>query len=184
MKQTPGDPSGSEKNGLNLKLVTVGEITGVHGVKGYLKIRSFAEDESLFSPGGKFFLGADNGDGIWYELIKATPHKRGLLALFEGIDCNIAEKMTGRTVAVLRDSLPDLDSDTYYWEDLVGMRVSDVKLGYLGNIDHIIQTGSNDVYVVRKKNTEVLIPALEWVVLEVDLQNREMMVDLPEGLID
>ncbi len=172
--------------------ITIGEIIGIHGIKGYVKIRSFAESSDIFIAGRSFFL--NNKDGECYKLVKAVPHKKGIIALFDGIDRNIAETLVGKTIAVPKDELPHLEDDTYYWNDLKGLEVVDVKLGYLGVLDHIIPTGSNDVFVVqssnriikngKSQNREILVPALSWIILSVDLNNRTMTVELPEGLIE
>lgn len=166
------------------QMFTVGEITGVHGIKGYLKIRSFAEATDLFSPGAVFFLGMPGKKKDRFVLIRATSHKKGLIALFEGVTREIAENLVGREIAVERDALPELEPDTYYWEDLIGIRVMDVRRGYIGNIDHVMPTGSNDVFVVKLDEREVLVPALAWIVLAVDLDSGEMSVDMPDELMD
>ena len=79
--------------------------------------------------------------------------------------------------------MPDLEEGDYYWFDLIGLDVFGIDQKYLGRLESIIQTGSNDVYVVKKDDTEILIPALESVVQKIDLKNRRMQVDLPEGLV-
>jgi len=183
LEQTPRCVTGSES--VEHQIVIIGEITGVHGVKGYLKIRSFAESSALFSPGLRFFLSnsdAPDNQGAWYEIVRVASHKKGIIALFKGVTREIAEDFIGRKVSVSRDDLPELEPDTYYWEDLVGLKVRDIHSGDLGVIDYVIATGSNDVFVVKGSCGEVLVPALAWVVLSVDLDKREMTVDLPEEL--
>lgn len=129
----------------------------------------------------------------WYKIVDATPHKKGIIALFEGLTRDIAETLVGKSVAVSKEDLPELDEDTYYWEDLIGLEVIDINSGYLGEIDRVIPTGSNDVFVVKsrnksgasgkgRQNKEILVPALSSVVLSVDLDKREMTVNLPSGL--
>ncbi|MBF0234151.1 MAG: 16S rRNA processing protein RimM [Desulfamplus sp.] len=178
------------QNSVDRRLITIGEITGVHGVKGYLKVRSFADSLDLFSPGIRLFLGSsENLDtevnrGDWYNIVRVTPHKKGVIALFEGVTREIAEGLVGRSIAVDRDDLPELEPDTYYWEDLVGLKVTDIHSGYLGVIGYILPTGSNDVFVVQGSGKEILVPALEWVILNVDIEKGEMTIDLPEGLKD
>lgn len=181
----------------NYQMITIGEVTGVHGVRGYVKIRSFAESSAIFSPGISFLLGNHPPEkgGEWYELLNATPHKKGIIALFDGVTREIAETLSGKMVSVSKDFLPELEEDTYYWNDLAGLKVIDVHSGEIGTIDHVIPTGSNDVFVVKvaniskendktRHNKEILIPALSWVVLSVDLSRGEMTVDLPDGLKD
>lgn len=181
MGQTPQDNADNEI--VDQQIITIGEITGVHGVKGYLKVRSFAESSELFSSGFHFLLSTPSGSkGKWYKVVKATPHKKGLIILFEGVTREIAENLIGSNIGIARDNLPELEPDTYYWEDLVGIKVTDIHSGYLGVIDYVMPTGSNDVFVVNGSDGEVLVPALEWVIVSVDLDKREMTVDLPEGL--
>ncbi|MBF0469497.1 MAG: 16S rRNA processing protein RimM [Desulfamplus sp.] len=186
-----------DRHNIDRNLIVIGEVTGVHGVRGYVKIRSFAESSDLFSPGIRFFLSRSSGDLAasgnlaasdnsekWYNVVSATPHKKGIIALFEGVTRDIAEGLVGKNVCVARDDLPDLETDTYYWEDLIGLKVTDIHSGYLGVIDYVMPTGSNDVFVVKADGSEILVPALEWVVLSVDLDNGQMTVDLPDGLRD
>ncbi len=90
--------------------------------------------------------------------------------------------MIGGELFIPQSELPELDEDTYYWFDLIGIEVYTKTEEFLGRIESIIETGSNDVYVVKKHKKEVLIPALESVVLEIDLEHKRMQVDLPEGL--
>jgi 16S rRNA processing protein RimM len=76
--------------------------------------------------------------------------------------------------------LPPTAPDEFYWYQLIGLEVVNSEGERLGILEEIIETGSNDVYVVRRGEEEILIPAIEDVVREVDLQRRLMTVDLPE----
>jgi len=101
----------------------------------------------------------------------------------EGIsDLDRAQDFKGARILLDKTALPQLEEGVYYWSDLIGLRVFLIDGTSLGNIESIIETGSNDVYVVRKGNRETLIPALEKVVKAVDLESKTMQVDLPEGL--
>ena len=105
----------------------------------------------------------------------------------EGVeDRDGAAAWVGADIAVPRDALPPAAEDEYYWVDLIGMAVYDTDEQYIGRIVDIIPTGANDVYVVKNKtkdeNAEILIPAIESVVLEIDFENKTMRVELPEGL--
>ena len=102
------------------------------------------------------------------------------------MDRNLAEDLVGAEILVERDRLAEPEADSYFWADLIGLRVTDKTLGALGTIDSIMETGSNDVFVVKNKKVdpeqEFLVPALASVVIEIDLDRGEMAVDLPEGL--
>ena len=120
----------------------------------------------------------------WYEIQRVSPHKKGVLLMFQGIDRDAAETLVGSELFMNRNALPELEADTYYWQDLIGLTVVDIHHGELGRLDHIMPTGSNDVYVVKGKGREVLVPALAWVVKSIDLEQGEMVIDLPDALLE
>lgn len=120
-----------------------------------------------------------------FEVAEAVRHgKKFLLALKMFNTMDEVLPFVGRELYVTQDQLPDLPAGEYYWRDLVGLQVVTVAGEALGTVTGIIPTGSNDVYVVQGEVREYLIPALEEVVTEIDLDRRIMMVDPPEGLLD
>ena len=161
----------------------MGEIVGVHGLHGALKIRSYADSPALFEAGQKFYLESPDGHVQTRSVVWAKPHGKGLLLAIEGVtDREAAEGLIGSRLAVERATLPDLEEGTFYWFELIGMSVYTRQDQYLGVVENIIPTGSNDVYVVRDGQSEVLVPALASVVQLIDTNQRRMEVDLPEGL--
>jgi 16S rRNA processing protein RimM len=167
----------------NQKLVVIGMIVGVHGLEGNVKVRSYAESTALFGPDRE--LTARRGDGreTVYRIRWAKPHGGLLLLSLQGVDDrNAAEALKGTEVFIDRTRLPELEEGTYYWADLIGLDVYARDDAYLGRVASIIPTGGNDVYVVRQDGEDLLIPATEQVVLNVDLVRRTMRVELPEGL--
>jgi len=166
------------------KYVLIGIIVGVHGIHGTNKIRSFADSLSLFRPGSTILVRARDGQEKTRQINWVKPHTATALMSFNGInDRNQAETLIGSELFILKEELPDLEEDTHYWFDLIGLQVYTTEEKYLGRIESIIETGSNDVYVVKDNRKEVLIPALESVVLDIDMRNCRMQVDLPEGLV-
>lgn len=101
-------------------------------------------------------------------------HKRVLLRLEGCRDIDQAELMRDYELMIPRHSFPDLPDGEYYWFDIEGLKVYDVDGECLGAITEIIHTGSNDVYVVRKGDQEVLVPALKDAVQTIDLTQGEM----------
>jgi 16S rRNA processing protein RimM len=164
--------------------VTVGKIVGVHGIKGYVKIQCEAESFSIFALGHSVIVRDSKGNSRVTEIVDAKPQGRVLLLLLKGIsDRSAAEMLPGSDLLVEKTRLPKLEPDTYYWADIVGMSVVSVDGQHIGNIASLIETGSNDVYVVKTPdNGEILIPAIASVVLEIDLNRKIMRVNLPEGL--
>ena len=164
--------------------VLIGEIVGVHGLKGTTKIRSYAQSLSLFKPGGSIVVRERGGQEKNLDIKWVKPHTGTALISFRGInEHRQAQALIGAELFVSKDELPELEEDSYFWFDLIGMAVYTTEEAYLGRIESIIETGSNDVYVVQDNKKEVLIPALESVVLDIDIKNQRMQVDLPEGLV-
>jgi 16S rRNA processing protein RimM len=93
-----------------------------------------------------------------------------------------AAALRGRILEVPESALHPLQPGTYYQFQLVGMEVLDAQGRHLGILTEIVETGSNDVYVVKGDGGEVLVPALDDVVLDVDVSSRRMIVDLPDEL--
>ena len=172
------------KSGTKKGHVLIGKIVGVHGLKGTNKLRSYAESLSIFSPGRSILVRDLSGREASYEINWVKPHTGTPLVSFKEIaNRDQAKKLIGAEVYIPQSELPELDEDTYYWFDLIGIDVYTRAEKFLGRIESIIETGSNDVYVVKRQEKEVLIPALESVVLNIDLAHKKMIVDLPEGLI-
>ncbi len=201
------------------RLFTIGKVTGIHGLKGYLKVFSFAESILVFKKGIKLYAEfPGKKPGTWHEILDASPYKNGVRLLLKDVDINNAEDFIGKELLAARENFydykpdhkpdigsdlnfqlnPDMDSgekscgcgdtgyglesDTYFWEDLKGVSVFDLREGFLGKIAYVMATGSNDVFVVTGGKREVLVPGLKSVVLSVDIDKNEMKIDLPEGL--
>lgn len=162
--------------------VCIGKIVGAHGAKGASKIVSYAESLSVFKAGDSILIGS-KAQKKAYRINWVKPHGRAALLSLKGVaGREAAAALLGSELFIDKARLPELESDTYYWFDLIGLSVFTRDREYLGRLESIIATGSNDVYVVRHVQHEVLIPALESVVVAVDLERKRMLVDLPAGL--
>jgi 16S rRNA processing protein RimM len=105
-----------------------------------------------------------------------------LLISFEGYtDRDQVAVFRNQLVYVRSDALPNLPEGQYYHHQLIGMQVVDVKGAVQGTLTEILETGANDVYIVKSEaGTEILLPAIEAVILEVDLEKKQVTVRLPE----
>jgi len=161
----------------------IAEIVGVHGVRGACKVKTHGGPDTLFAAGARFDAAHRNGSSRVLRVEWAKPHGKGLLIQFaEVTDRSAAEALVGGELYVARTALPALEDGSYYWFDLIGMAVYAANGDYLGELHDVIPTGSNDVYVVRHGEREILVPALASVVKAVDTQQHRMEVDLPPGL--
>ena len=167
------------------KKVLIGKIQGTQGIKGQLRVIPFAGDASSISQLDSLCVKTPSGAMEEFSVVSARAHgKRVILTLRPFDNINQVLHLVGREIYADRVALPELPSDEFYWSDLLGLRVVTSDGEELGELVDIIETGSNDVYVVKKNGREVLVPALEDVVVSVDLAGGRMTVSLPEGLLD
>ncbi len=163
--------------------VIIGKIVGVHGIKGILKIHSYAESLEIFAPDTIITVSTPDGSQKGYDIDWIKPHSRGaLLALKNVNNRDQAKTLVGADLQIEKAALPELETGVYYWYELIGLKVLTTDDRYLGRLESIIETGANDVYVVKNDEREVLIPALESVVQTIDIESNLMRVDLPDGL--
>jgi 16S rRNA processing protein RimM len=164
--------------------VLIGKIVGVHGIKGANKFKSYADSLSVYQPGRSLLMRDNRNRETSIEINWVKSHTGTPLISFKGVtDRNQARALIGGELFIPETELPVLDEDTFYWFELIGLDVYTVQEEYIGRITSIFPTGSNDVYVVKDRQNEVLVPALESIVIDIDLENKRMRVDLPEGLI-
>ena len=166
-------------------MVPIGKIQGPHGIKGQLRVVPFAGDASSIPQLKSVTVKAPSGAMETFSVASAKAHgKRVILTLKPFDNINQVLHLVGREIYADRAELPELPSDEFYWSDLLGLQVETEEREALGELVDIIETGSNDVYVVKKDGRELLIPALEDVVLAIDLDAGRMTVSLPAGLLD
>jgi len=122
---------------------------------------------------------------VRYSLEQAKPHKRILLLKLKGIDkIETAEQLIGHELSMPMNILEPLGDDEYYHLDIVGFDVFDTKDNYLGKVTDVWLKEGGDLYVIEGIEKEHLVPATKEIIDEVDLPNRRMVVDLPDGLLD
>jgi 16S rRNA processing protein RimM len=162
--------------------LVIGRISGVYGVKGWVRIRSFTEPaENLLGYRDLKIRRRDQWETI--EIDGGRQQGKGLIAHLAGVDDrDSAELLNGCEIAITRDQLPSLVDGEYYWHQLEGLRVETAGK-CLGQVDHLLETGANDVLVVKPcegsvDSRERLIPwVLGLYVKSVDLDRGVIQVD-------
>ena len=163
-------------------LVAVGKVVRTHGVRGALKVLAYGETLGEMEAGDKLFS-VEGGGQRQLTLVSLNSQKRVSIVQFEEIaGMDQAQALTGKDLFIDKDRLPRLPSDEYYHFQLIGLSVETKEGKPLGTLSAVFETGGHDVYVVEKGGKELLIPAVEQVIAEVDLLNGKLVVDLPEGL--
>ncbi|MCF6438289.1 ribosome maturation factor RimM [Pseudoalteromonas luteoviolacea] len=168
----------------NTSTLVVGKLGAPYGIKGWLKVHSFTDDPQGIFDFSPWLIGQQ---GKWQalEVSDWRRHNKGFIAKFANInDRDEAMAYTNAEIAVNSEQLPELPEGEFYWRDLIGMTVVTNKGYNLGHVDDLMETGSNDVLVVKanKKDAfgqaERLIPFLtDSVIVEIKHEEREITVD-------
>ena len=168
-------------------LVVIGKITSVYGIKGWVKIHSYTEPmENLMGYQSCYLDMGDQWEPIDFEAAKR--HGKGLIAQIEGVnDREIARRYCQRDIAIPASDMPELAKDDFYWHQLEGLKVFTSNAAgeeqLLGQVKQMMETGANDVLVVRKcqgsiDKRERLIPWIpEQVIKTVDIEAGLIRVD-------
>ncbi len=167
------------------ELIKIGKITGTHGYKGTVKVELLTDFPQRFKNMQKVKISQRNT--VSELTIEAcNSHHGKLLIKFKGIDTiEEAVKYRNAFLNVSADEIYPLPEGSYYHFQLIGMKVYDLEIGYLGQLIDILETGANDVYVIKSEvYEEILIPAIKEVIREVDLSSLSMQVKLLPGLLE
>jgi 16S rRNA processing protein RimM len=157
-------------------------VIKAHGVQGALKVLAYGETFVEMEAGQKLFA-IEAGVHRQLTLSSLRSQKKFWIAQFEEIESREqAEALAGNDIFIEKDRLPGLPAGEYYHFQLIGLLVVTEEGKPLGKLKAVLETGSNDVYVVEGEGKELLIPAIGEVVVDVDLLNGKLIVDLPEGL--
>jgi 16S rRNA processing protein RimM len=163
-------------------LLVLGKIVSVHGIRGEVKVYSFTDplDNLLDYRHWTLRRGAEVRQA---KLARGRLQGNVLVAKIEGLDDReVARTYADFEICVPRSELPDLEDGEFYWHQLQGLTVIDQTGQLLGRVDHLFETGANDVLVVKPcdgslDDRERLLPYIDQCVLRIDLQAGEMHVD-------
>jgi 16S rRNA processing protein RimM len=157
--------------------IVMGRIAGPYGIRGWVHVVSFTTPPDNLLDYRPWYLARDRH---WQaaDIVEARRHGKGLVAKVAGCDNrDAAALLKGLHIGIHREQLPKPGEDEYYWHDLVGLRVQTTQGMELGTVDHLIETGANDVLVVRGERERLIPFILGQVVLSIDLAAGEIRVD-------
>lgn len=160
--------------------VIVGKIAGQHGVKGWLKVHSYTRPAAQILRYRRWLLAGRRDACDWRPVQVAAAREQAprLLAKLAGVDDRTAgEELAGQWIAVAESQLARLPPGEYYWSDLIGLAVVNRAGAELGVVDHLLETGANDVLVVRDGATERLLPWSPRAIVAVDVAAGRLRVD-------
>jgi 16S rRNA processing protein RimM len=157
--------------------VVLGRISGLFGVRGWVKVYSYTEPREAVLEYDRWLLSGKDG---WQEATVAEGQRHGktVIVRIDGyLDRDQAAALIGTEIAVPRGALPEAGTDRFYWSDLEGLRVVHCDGTELGRVAYLLETGANDVMVVKGEQERLVPFVMDKVVLGVDLDKGEIEVD-------
>jgi 16S rRNA processing protein RimM len=175
-KQNTGTGSPSKQG--EPEFLVVGKLRRPHGFKGEILMDVITDFPERLKVNKKVFVG-ENHEPLVIEHIRWNDQT--MLVLFKDVDDKKAGELRNQYVFVKSDNLPELPEGIYYFHQLLGIDVVDENGNVLGILDEILETGANNVYVVKKPDGgEILLPAIASVVLDINLEQKTIRVRPPE----
>lgn len=166
-----------------LEYISIGQIVRTHGIRGDVKVYPLTDNIERFDKVDYVYIEEDSRL-VTLNVANVKYLKNMVIIKFKGIDdVQSAERLRNKYIKVHRKDAVKLPEDTFLICDLIGHNVYDEAGEYLGKVADVFQTGSNDVFVVKSEDKEILIPGLKSIFKEVDMKNKKMIVELPEGLV-
>ena len=165
-----------------MEYIQVGKIVNTHGLRGDVKVLPLTDDPKRFEDLKVVYVGDEK---LKLDIGKVGYIKGNVLLKFKQYcDINDVEKFKNNMVFIDVKDKVRLPEDSFFLDDILGMEVYLEDETHLGTIKDILQPGANDVYVVKNKNLEYLIPAIKDVVKKVDIEQKKMIITPLEGMLD
>ncbi|GAF66097.1 16S rRNA-processing protein RimM [Bacillus sp. TS-2] len=167
----------------------VGKVVNTHGIKGEVRVIATTDfEEQRFAIGQELMLiDPDTKKEIIVKIASSRKHKNFTLLSFENLqNINYVEKYKGQSLYVSSKYLEDLEDNEFYYHEILGCQVLTEDGEELGKIKDILSTGANDVWIVQRKEKgrDILIPYIEQVVKEINVENKTIIIHVMEGLLE
>ena len=161
--------------------VIIGQINGLYGVHGGLKVFSYTSPRERIFSYNPWFL-KRHGDWVAVDIESSKFQGKGLVVFLQGVtDRDRASSLLGAEIAVSRVQLPPLPAGEYYWFELLEMEVIDMQGRSLGKVVDMQETGANDVMVIQGER-QIMVPwVMDEIIKRVDVETRRIYVDWDTG---
>ena len=168
-----------------MEFLEVGKIINTHGLRGDVKIVTWTDYPEDFEEIEKVYIKRKTGDEV-LNIANVKYQKNNIIVKFKEIaDINEAEKYKNLVVYADREDLPELEEGAHYIADLIGLTVVDEKGEVIGELVDVFNTGANDIYDVKRSGKKnLLLPVIDEVVKDIDLESKKITVHVMEGLDD
>jgi 16S rRNA processing protein RimM len=166
-----------------MDLITIGEIVKTRGLRGCMKVVSFVDTSDISVELEFVYIQDISEQKKLYNLRKIDISGKFLFIELDSIDdVELAKMFVGCKVVIPGNMFKELPQGEYYWRDIIGLDVYTEEGKLLGQIESVFPTGSNDVYVCKGGDREILLPAIADVIKFIDIDRKVMNVKLMEGL--
>lgn len=166
----------------------VGKIVNTHGIRGEVRVLSNTDfPEERFAKGEALTIFDEKDNKVIDLVVKSSrQHKQFYLVVFEGLEnINFVEKYKGMTLKVSEDQLFELEENEFYYHEIMGCTVVSEDGEEIGVVEDIYTPGANDVWGIKRKGKkDALIPYIEDVVKDIDIENKKITIHVMEGLLD
>lgn len=164
----------------------IGKIVNTHGIRGEIKVVRISDFDERFEKGNTVYVVKENKEPLPLVIKAHRIHKGFDLLLFEGYDSiNEVEAFKGASLEITEDQLTELEENEFYYHEIIGCTVFSTGNEEIGRIKEILSPGANDVWVVQRAGKkDLLIPYIKEVVMEVDTQEKKIVIEPMEGLLD
>lgn len=168
-----------------MEFLEVGKIINTHGLRGDVKIVTWTDYPEDFEEIDRVYIRRKTGDEV-LNITNVKYQKNNIIVKFKEIaDINEAEKYKNLVVYADREDLPQLEEGAHYIADLIGLTVVDEDGEVIGELVDVFNTGANDIYDVKRSGKKnLLLPVIDEVVKDIDLENKKITVHVMEGLDD
>ncbi|MBQ6825330.1 MAG: 16S rRNA processing protein RimM [Clostridia bacterium] len=165
------------------KFLETGKIVGTHGINGMVRVQGWCDD-SDFLKGFKYVYTDNKGENR-LQITSVKPHGNVILMAFKGINTiELAETLRNKVIFIDRKDVK-LPEGRYFISDLIGCHVFDAESEKeLGTISDVSQTGANDVWHILKEGKEYLVPAIDEVLISVDINNEKVIIKPLKGIFE
>lgn len=168
-----------------MELLEIGRIIRSHGLAGRVKVLSYLESQDVLDTLAEVSVGRRVQEAVAFPLDSIQRGRECFILKFRAIeDREAAARLVGLSIWMPLEKMKKLSDGEYYWHEIIGLEVVTEEGRSLGRIESVFPTGSNDVYVCRENEKEILLPAIDDVIRKIDMGQRMMVVRLLEGLSD
>jgi 16S rRNA processing protein RimM len=168
-----------------MELLEIGRIIRSHGLAGRMKVLSYLESQDLLYNLSEVSVGRRARETVSFPLEAVQTGNDFYILKLKGIENKeTAKKLVGSSIWMPSEYMKKLPDGEYYWREIIGLHVITEAGEVLGRIETVFPTGSNDVYVCRRGEKEILLPAIGEVIRKIDLDRRMMVVRMLKGLTE